>query len=47
MVADCFMGLLPDPVSSVVAVGSFHCGVFVIGLAAPTEKGKSKDVDTE
>jgi hypothetical protein len=42
MVADWSMGLFPDPVSPGVAANSFRCGVFLLGLAIASEKGKFK-----
>jgi hypothetical protein len=42
MVADWSVGLFPDPVSPVVAANSFPCGVFLLGLATASEKGKFK-----
>jgi hypothetical protein len=36
------MGLLPDPVSPVVAVDSFRSGILLVGLATAPEKGRFK-----
>jgi hypothetical protein len=42
VVAHCSINLLSDPVSPVVAVNSFRCGIFLLGLAAAPEQGKFK-----
>jgi hypothetical protein len=40
VVAHCSMGILSDSVSSVVAPAYLRCGIFPIGMATASAKGK-------